>query len=153
MTHRLVPRGATLLRVVFLFVTAGVVGQLAAKRMTTGDDSSEVFRLAAIMGGKDFTSDASNLQSGSAIAVMGGLEIDLREAHLDPGAARLDITAVMGGVEVLLPRGWAVDVEPHGMLGGVDVRVNESADVPDGAPILHVTTHTWLGGVQIRDDR
>jgi hypothetical protein len=36
-----------------LVVIAGVVGQLVAKRMTFGDESSDAFRLAAIGGGKE----------------------------------------------------------------------------------------------------
>jgi predicted membrane protein len=82
---------------------------------------------------------------------MGGVEIDLREATLDPGGATLDVTAVMGGVEVTLPPGWVVGVENHGKMGGVETRLTESADHPERAPTLHVSTNAWLGGVEIRD--
>jgi hypothetical protein len=58
---------------------------------------------------------------------------------------------VLGGVEVKLPAGWAVDVEMRGALGGVEKRVTDSADAPEGAPTLLVRTNTWLGGVEISD--
>jgi Cell wall-active antibiotics response 4TMS YvqF len=151
MTRRSVTRGSKLLRALFIVVIAGVVGQLVGKRMTEGDEGSDAFRLAAIVGGKEFESRATALQSASALAVMGGVELDLREAALDPGGATLDVTAIMGGVEVTLPPGWVVDLRTRGFMGGVDKRLTESADHPDGAPTLHVTANAWLGGVEIRN--
>jgi hypothetical protein len=151
MTRGRKKRGSGLLRVLFFVVLAGVVGQLVAKRKTFGDESSDVFGLAAIGGGKEFESRAAALRSGSALAVMGGVEIDLRQANLDPDGATLDVTAVMGGVEVTLPRGWAVDVETNEKLGGVETRLTESDDRPEGAPTLHVTVNALMGGVEIRD--
>jgi hypothetical protein len=151
MTRRSGTQRSRLLRSLFLVLIAGVVGQLVAKRMNEGDEDSDAFRLAAIVGGKELASRATTLRSASALAVMGGVEIDLREAALDPAGATLDITAVMGGVEVTLPRGWVVELETHGLLGGVDSRLTESAVHPEGAPTLRVTARAWLGGVEIRD--
>lgn len=121
--------------------------------MTSGDENSDAFRLAVIGGGKEFRSRAAALRSASALAIIGGVELDLREATLDRGGATLDVTAFLGGVEVTLPPGWVVDVETHGILGGVDKCLTGHADLPDGAPILHVTTNTWLAGIEIRNDR
>jgi predicted membrane protein len=151
MTRRSVTPRSGLVRTVLLVLVAGVVGQLVAKRMTRGDEDSDDVRLAAIVGGKELKSRATALRSASALAVMGGVEIDLRDASLDPGGATLDVTAIMGGVEVRLPVGWVVDVESRGGLGGVDTRLTEAADLPDGAPTLRVTTNTWLGGVEISE--
>ena len=144
-------RKSRVLRALLLVVIASAVGQLVAKKMTHGDESSDSFGLAAIGGGRELTSRATALRSASALAVMGGVEIDLREATLDAAGATLDITAVLGGVEVKVPPGWAVDVEMRGALGGVEARVTDPEDAPAGAPTLHVRTNTWLGGVEISD--
>jgi Cell wall-active antibiotics response 4TMS YvqF len=153
MTRRPVTRGSRLLRALLLVLIASAVGQLVAKRMTNGDENSDSFRLAVIGGGKDkeLKSRATALRSASGPAVMGGVEIDLREATLDTRGATLDVTGIMGGVKVTLPSGWLVDLDTHGILGGVSNRLTESADHPEGAPTLHVTTNTWLGGVGISD--
>ena len=149
MTRRSVLRGS--LRALLLLVLASVVGQLVAKRMTVGDEDSDAFTLAAIFGGKEFKSRATPLRSGSALAVMGGIDLDLRSATLDPAGGTLNVTTVMGGAQVTVPRGWAVEVETNGNLGGVDTKTPEPDDLPDGAPRLHVTTNTWFGGVQITE--
>lgn len=151
MTRRSVMPWSGLVRAVLFVLVAGVVGQLVAKRMTSGDEDSDDFRLAAIVGGKELTSHATALRSASALAVMGGVEIDLRDATLDPEGATLDVTAIMGGLEVKLPVGWAVHVESRGSLGGVDTRLTQAADLPETAPTLRVTTNTWFGGVEISE--
>ena len=132
-------------------LVAGAVGQLVAKRMTSDDEDSDEFRLAAVVGGKEFRSHATALRSASALAVVGGVEIDLRDASLDPEGATLDVTALLGGIEVKVPVGWVVDVESRGSLGGVDTNLTEAADLPEGAPTLRVTANAWLGGVEISE--
>ena len=134
-----------------LVILASAIGQLVAKRMTSGDEDSDAFRLAVIGGGKEFESRAPSLRSASAFAVLGGVELDLREANLDPAGATLDVTAVLGGIEVTVPPGWVVEVENRGKMSGVEARLTESADRPDDAPRLYVTTNAWFGGVEIRD--
>jgi predicted membrane protein len=147
MTRRSLMRGS--LRALLLVVIAGVVGQLVSKRLTKGDEDSEEFQLAAIVGGKELKSRATGLRSASVLTVVGGVDIDLRAATLHPAGATLDVSTIVGGAQVMLPPDWVVDLETRGSMGGVDTRLSESADHPEGAPTLHVTTNTWLGGVQI----
>ena len=129
-------------------ILAGVVGQLVSKRMTSGDEDSDDFRLATIFGGREFDSRATALRSASALAVMGWSSTSGRPRstrRVRPSTSRPSWV----GIEITLPPGWAVDVENHGKLGGVDTRVTDSAGLPADAPTLHVTTNAWFGGVEI----
>jgi predicted membrane protein len=51
---------------------------------------------------------------------MGGSELDFREAVMGPGVTELQIFAVCGGVEVVVPPG--LNVESHGIaiMGGFE---------------------------------
>jgi predicted membrane protein len=140
---------SSLLRLLLGLVLVSVASRLIAKRMTTGDDESDEFRIATIIGGEEFDSRAAGLRAASVFALIGGAQVDLREASLDPDGATLDVTAIVGGLQVLVRPEWAVEVESHGLLGGVDHKLTDVADLPADAPSLHVTTRTWLGGVQI----
>jgi hypothetical protein len=142
-------RRSRLLRGLLLVAIAGAVGQLVSKRLTFGDESSDAVGLAAIVGGKELKSHATALRSASALAVVGGVELDLRDASLDPAGATLNVTAVMGGVEVKVPPGWVVEVENYGKLSGVDTPVTAPEDHPEGAPTLRVSTSAWFAGVEI----
>ncbi|MDH3260951.1 MAG: cell wall-active antibiotics response protein [Acidimicrobiia bacterium] len=127
-------------------VAGWIVGQIIAKRMTKGDEASDEFQVAAIMGGKKFESHARDLKSGSAITSMGGIEIDLRDATLDSDGARLDLKTTMGGIQVIVPKDWAVDVDKKSLAGGFDVKVTPPEDLPEDAPKLHVHAVTRMGG-------
>ncbi len=127
-------------------VVGWIVGQMIAKKMTKGDEASDEFQVAAIMGGKKFESHARDLKSGSAITSMGGIEIDLRDATLDSGGARLDLKTTMGGIQVIVPNDWAVDVDKKSLAGGFDAKVTPLEDLPEDAPKLHVHAVTRMGG-------
>ena len=142
-----------MLRTLLVLVIASVVGRLVGKRMTIGDEESDEFRVAAFGDGKELRSHAASLRAGSAMAVMGGADIDLTDATLDPSGATLDVTAVLGGVQVTVPPDWEVRVQSRGAMGGVDTHLTDPDDVPAGAPALQLTTNTWLGGVEITDGR
>ena len=61
---------------------------------------------AAFRGGNKFPSSADSLKSGTAIASMGGIDLDLRDATLDPAGAELELSATMGGVQVTVRESW-----------------------------------------------
>ena len=139
---------------IFLWITvveafAFAVGHLISWKMTTGNEGTNDFRIAAIFGGKRFHSRATALKSGSAVAALGGLEVDLRDATVDPMGADLELTAALGGVRVFVPGGWAVDVETDAQMGGVDIDVTPSEELPEDAPRLRIHATTRAGGVAV----
>ena len=138
----------------FLFAIAmqilgAIIGQTIAKKLARGDETSDDFQVAAVMGGKQFNSTAGQLRHGSAIASLGGVEIDLREATLDPDGADLDLKATLGGVSVIVPDTWAVDVAEDVEAGEVNVEVTPPEKLPEDAPKLHIDARARMGGVQV----
>ena len=142
--------GRKILRVLawiaFVEIMGFVVGQVISRKLTKGDEMSDEFQVAAVMGGKKFESRARDLKSGSVVASMGGIELDLRDATLDEGGATLSLSATMGGIQVIVPKDWAVVVDKKSVAGGFDVEVTPIEDLPEGAPRLHVHAITRLGG-------
>lgn len=139
---------------IFLWMTvveaaAFAIGHLISRKMTTGDGNSDDFQIAAILGGKRFHSNATGLKSGSAVAAMGGMEIDLRDATVDPMGADLDVTATFGGLRVLVPEAWAVDVEADSPGGGIAIDVTPHEDLPEDAPRLRVRATARAGAVAV----
>lgn len=84
-----------------------------------------------------------------AYAFWGGAELDFREAALPPGVTTLTAVAIMGGVDIIVPPGVAVDVGGFAFMGGVD-QVHERAldDDPD-APRIRVQGFALMGGVAV----
>lgn len=126
-----------------------IVGQVIAKKMTKGDETSDEFQVAAIMGGKKFESHAKDLKSGTVITSMGGIELDLTDATLASSGAELELKTTMGGIQVTVPDDWAVKVDSELTAGGFEVNVTPPEALPIGAPELHIHAVTRLGGGQV----
>ena len=135
--------------IVALNVIAVVAAQIAKRMIPVyGDAESDVFSLLAAMDGVEFASRSTSLRAATARAIMGGMELDLSEAELAT-TARLDVTAVMGGIDVLVPEGWRVELMSGGFAGGAE-NLTDPDGVEIGAPELIVDARTYFGGVSIR---
>ena len=108
----------------------------------------------ALMGGvelslRDARLDDAGLTIG-AVAIMGGVEIDLRGADLR-GGVTIRAFALMGGVEVVVDPDTRVEAHGVGFMGGFD----DSSGVParpDG-PVVRVTGFAMMGGVSVERRR
>ena len=80
---------------------------------------------------------------------MGGVDLDLRDAILDPDGASLELKATMGGFQVTVPAEWAVDFKDDSVTGGFEVDVTPLEDLPEDAPKLHIHAVAKMGGGKI----
>jgi hypothetical protein len=83
-----------------------------------------------------------------AVAVMGGIELDLREAQFSEAEVTLHAYTVMGGIEITVPEDVEVDVSGLAFMGGFDH--NASGPGVPGAPQVRVLGFTLMGGVEVR---
>jgi hypothetical protein len=84
-----------------------------------------------------------------AVAFMGGVDLDFREALFGPDPVEVHVLAIMGGVEIIVPPGVHVDTRGMALLGGFDEQLEGIGPVPDGAPVLRVTGLALMGGVEV----
>jgi len=81
-------------------------------------------------------------------AVMGGCELDLRDALMSTGElAVIDVFAVMGGVTIFVPPHWTVSQEVEAIMGGVHDKTQSVPSNP--AQHLLVRGTVVMGGVEI----
>lgn len=86
----------------------------------------------------------------AVVAIMGGVELDFRDAVLQEGVTEINCFTFWGGVEITVPPG--VEVQSHGfaLMGGFDQSAElESVPAP-GAPIIRVNGFALMGGVEIK---
>jgi hypothetical protein len=84
-----------------------------------------------------------------AIAVMGGCKLDLRGAELIAQNPVIRAISIMGGIEIVVPEGIAVEVTGLAVMGGKSVRIKDVQPQP-GTPRLHVRVFALMGGVSVR---
>lgn len=89
-------------------------------------------------------------KGGELAVTVGGVELDLRNAQLDPEGAVLDVRVLMGGVDIRVPDTWQVQCDVTPLLGGAD-DMTRSTQGAGSAPRLRVVGKVTLGGVSIQN--
>ena len=130
-----------------LLISAGGLSlvMLALRPEAKDAPDSGAFNAFAWMGGSGRTIAAENFVGGDAVAVMGGCEIDLRNAKLQSDAV-IDAVSFWGGIEIIVPRGWRIETQVTALLGGI---ANRTEPVADG-PLLTIRGAAIMGGIEVR---
>jgi class 3 adenylate cyclase len=84
-----------------------------------------------------------------AVAVMGGCEIDLRQAEIDGPEVVITAVAVWGGIKVIVPEGFQVELEGFSFMGGRELKLRDVPLVP-GSPRIRIRGYAVMGGIEIR---
>ncbi len=130
-------------------------GDRAAGFTSTADSSDRVSMFAVLSGTRRATASAA-FAGGDITAIMGGAQLDLRLASIPAGTdAVLDVTAVMGGIEIFVPAHWEVATPIMPLLGAVEderlppIQTEGSAARP-AAGRLVLRGVVLMGGVHIK---
>ncbi len=84
----------------------------------------------------------------SVVAVLGGVQLDLREARFSQREVTIDVFTLMGGVDITVGEDIEVDVSGVGIMGGFDHRAT-GPGLP-GAPRVRVVGLAIMGGVNVQ---
>ena len=85
----------------------GLAGRPAAGDALTTSDSTSTISAMAMLGGVSRGNNSRDFRGGELTAILGGCEIDLRQAAID-GEAVIDVFAMWGGIEIRVPEDWTV---------------------------------------------
>lgn len=106
--------------------------------------------LAAILSGVDRRGSWQPARHMRVISVMGGAQLDFREAQFLPGVTTLRVVALMGGVDIIVPPGLAVEMDGVSIMGGFEHLARSPQDPEKESPLLRISGLTLMGGVSIR---
>jgi hypothetical protein len=102
----------------------------------------------AILGGVDRGGTWVVPPRHSVVAVLGGVQLDLRQARFSQREVTIDVFTLMGGVDIMVGEDVDVDVSGFGIMGGFDHRAT-GPGLP-GAPRVRVVGLALMGGVNVR---
>jgi hypothetical protein len=102
----------------------------------------------AILGGFTRKGDWVVPKEFTAFMLMGGGEIDLRDARFTEREVTIHIVAILGGCEVIVPEDATVYVTGIGILGAFE-HTDAGPGSPDG-PVITINGVALLGGVDVK---
>ncbi len=102
----------------------------------------------AVLGGSDHKGRYRLSGSVNSISVMGGDNIDLRDAEIDGDEVTINAVAIMGGSEIFVPDSVEVEVNGFSLMGGDEQRGSNRKPRP-GAPVIRIRTFNLMGGAEI----
>ena len=127
-------------------VTAQPTTAVTVRRAGSGRASQT---LVAIMSGTVRKGRWSAPPLIRVISVMGGTQLDFREAELEPGETHVMVFSLMGGCEIIVPPGLAVDMDGISIMGGFEHMERAPQHRDPDAPYLRVSGVVCMGGVNI----
>ncbi len=134
---------------ILVFIGGMIVWQaLRGRERRAPSDGSDTVNAVAILSGVNRGSNSTAFKGGELTAVMGGCEVDLRNASIN-GEAVLDVFAMWGGIEIRVPDGWTVIGRVTPILGGFEDRTR----APQTATTNRLTVRGMviMGGVEIKN--
>ncbi|HEX5620446.1 MAG TPA: DUF1707 domain-containing protein [Solirubrobacteraceae bacterium] len=107
--------------------------------------------IVAIMGGAERKGRWRPARSTIVVTVMGGAELDLREAELADGVHITAIT-IMGGIGIAVPEGVSVEMGGFAFMGTNGGPLDRVPPLPS-APTVSVRAFSLMGGVGVERKR
>lgn len=144
----------------YVWPTAIIVGGLfvisrwrRGAAAVVGPRYDDVVVASGIFGGPRIATASQQFRGGSLTGIFGGVELDLRAARPSAEGASLTATAVFGGVEILVPRGWRIAINATPIFGGVEDKTEHVADLGAEAPVLGIDCLAVFGGIEVKHEK
>ena len=145
--------GRGLLGIAAIVVLGAALAEMGATRGAGGEESavSHAGRLDAFafMGRHEERVVTGAFRGGDAVAVMGRLDVDLREAEMEGDSAVIDVRVAMGRVDLRVPDHWAVSSNLGPGLGGASTIRAARPEARAGAPVLTLRGPMLMGAVVV----
>jgi class 3 adenylate cyclase len=106
-------------------------------------------RFIAVMSGAEAKGRWRMGSRTTAVAVMGGCDIDLRRAEIDGPEVVITAVAFWGGICIVVPEGFDVDLEGLSFMGGRNLELRDVPPVP-GSPRIRVRGFAIMGGIEVK---
>lgn len=123
-------------------------GVAPAYRAGNRSDRRLVHNAVAVMSGWEIGGNAAVGDNLQALALMGGIDIDLREVAFTAPQLTIRCAAIMGGIDITVPPDVTVEVNGFAVMGGFGGKA--AGQGAPGAPTIVVTGLALMGAVDVK---
>ncbi|MEI7499911.1 MAG: DUF5668 domain-containing protein [Bacteroidota bacterium] len=89
-------------------------------------------------------------RGGHINCVFGGSELDLTQATLAEGISELEVNTIFGGVTIIVPADWKIQLKMTSIMGGFADKRSFIKESPDPSQMLIIKGSTIFGGGEIK---
>ncbi|MFC5970676.1 LiaF domain-containing protein [Halomarina salina] len=132
---------------VVLFGVSVLAGRMRSRVAESDGAYVDAF---AMFGGVERRATGDAFTGANLTALFGGTELDLRDATPVERPVRVTATALFGGVDVVVPRDWRVEVDVLPVFGAAEDDRPRRAEEHDEVDLV-VTGFAAFGGVSVSD--
>jgi hypothetical protein len=129
--------------------SSGVMAFPGGSQTPSGGDPGDVVSAVAVMSGFQRRITSQAFRGGELTAFMGGGKLDLRNALPANGEAVVNLFAMMGGFEIVIPESWSLVVEVTPFMGGIEDKARTSTQ--PSAPRLILRGFVMMSGIEIKN--
>jgi predicted membrane protein len=119
---------------------------------SSNDTAAEKLNAAAIFGSVNKNIVSKNFMGGEAVSIFGGSEIDLSKADIN-GTVVVEVTAILGGIKLIVPSHWTVRQEIAAIFGGVEDNRDTKSIITVQNKVLVLKGTAFMGGIEISSYR
>jgi len=140
---------------IFIFIGVSLLRNHAWGSSDKGGDA-DFINLSFIVGGGDHKFTSQTLTGGKVTAIMGGGKIDLRQASCVEDTLTIDTFAFWGGIEIVVPFHWQVNIQASPIMGAIENNTSSPAGI-EGIEInlppknLIIKGSAIMGGVEVKN--
>ncbi|MFW5658270.1 MAG: LiaF transmembrane domain-containing protein [Bacteroidota bacterium] len=119
--------------------------------LDTGKDlDADIINEANVFGGTESKITSMNFRGGKIVCIFGGSVVDMRPSRLSSGKNVIDVFALFGGAQLVIPEDWLVKTEAFPIFGGFsDKRAHVPTSEIKPEKTLFITGTVVFGGVEI----
>ena len=114
---------------------------------TAGDMDKIV--CSAVFSGRDIRVDNSYFNGADLSVLFGGIDMNLKNALVKKNVT-IDVRAVFGGIDIIMPAGVRVVVDVTPILGGVENGTRAPLGADENTPTVFIRGTCLFGGVEIK---
>lgn len=108
----------------------------------------DIVDISVILGGGEYKFTNKQLKGGSVSTIMGGCDLDFRNAEMEKEEMVLEISSIMGGVDIKVPSHWDVVMQGTPILGSVEDKTRKPKNP---SKKLIINGSAIMGGIEVKN--
>ncbi len=134
-----------------ILILIGVWLLVPKKKYSDRVSSTNTLNNFALFSSAKVLNQSHDFAGGDLVAIFGGIDADLRNANISSTKpAIIDAMVAFGGVDIIVPVDWKVQVKGIPLFGGWSNKTQKNNISSDDPPVLIVKGLVMFGGLEIK---